>query len=361
MRSWLLKNQSKLQFGLRMTLAALISYALGEALNLGQTYWAVLSAVIVIQGSVGGSLTAGISRLVGTVGGAIWGAVITVLMPHGSVQETGAALLAAIAPLAVATAFRPDFRIAPATAIIVLMGTGITQADPVSSAISRVYEISLGSVVAVAVALLVLPARAHRLLALSASVSVAEMAELVSILKDAAGSAIDMDALNGLQAQLRAQIAQTEARAGEAEVERANHLTQGPDPEPVARNLRRLRHDIAMLVRALDKPLSSPARDRVERQLTAVFSALAAWLNAISQALASGEGPPAMDEVSAAMEGYKAAVSGDGQAVLTYQSNTNDTQRVYALLFIFEQMLQNLQDLNSRTAELAGQAQARAS
>src|SRR5271165_6659539 len=354
MQAWLRQNQGKLQFGLRMTLAALISYALGEALGLGQTYWAVLSAVIVIQGSVGGSLTVGISRLVGTVGGAIWGAFITFLMPHNSLQETGAALFAAIAPLAVATAFRPDLRVAPITAIIVLMGNSLTQSDPVSSAIARVYEISLGSAIAVAVALFILPARAHRLLASSASVTVSAMADLAALLKDAAGSGMSISVLNKVQSRLRTQLAKTEARAGEAKVERANHLTHGPDPEPIARNLRRLRHDFAMLARALDTPLSHPVRDRVEAPLAVVFSALLVWLGAVSKALASAEGPPALDAVVAAFDAYKAAVTGEGQAVLTYQPGTNDTQRVYALLFIFEQMLHNLQDLNSRTAELAG-------
>ncbi len=46
-----------------MTLAALSSYVLGEVLELAQSYWAVLSPVIVIQGSVGGSVRAGLNRL----------------------------------------------------------------------------------------------------------------------------------------------------------------------------------------------------------------------------------------------------------------------------------------------------------
>ncbi len=48
MSAWVRTHQGKLQFGLRMTLAALASYVLGEALGFSQTYWAVLSAVIVI-------------------------------------------------------------------------------------------------------------------------------------------------------------------------------------------------------------------------------------------------------------------------------------------------------------------------
>jgi len=354
MSAWLSQNQAKLQFGLRMTLSALVSYALGEALGLAQTYWAVLSAVIVIQGSVGGSLKAGINRLIGTVGGAVWGAAVSILIPHNDVLTLGAALLAAIAPLAVVTGFKPDYRVAPITAIIVLMGTVLMQTDPVSSALSRVLEISLGSVIAIAVALFILPARAYRLLARSASSALSAMAGMMSMLATAPGSGANAEDLFKVQSRIRVAIAQAETRAGEAAVERSNRLAAGPDPEALARTLRRLRHDHAMLARALGTPFSPVVKERVEAPLTAMLTALGAWMSAAGKALAAGKCAPPVTTVHAAMEGYKAAVAGSGQEALTYRSGTDDTQRVFALLFLFEQMLQNLQDLADRTAELAG-------
>ena len=51
----------------------MIAFALGELLGVKQVYWAVLTAVIVMQASVGGSLKATSERLVGTAVGAIWG------------------------------------------------------------------------------------------------------------------------------------------------------------------------------------------------------------------------------------------------------------------------------------------------
>ena len=39
MKAWFQTHRAKLQFGLRMTVAALASYALGEAIGLSQTYW----------------------------------------------------------------------------------------------------------------------------------------------------------------------------------------------------------------------------------------------------------------------------------------------------------------------------------
>ena len=249
-----------------MTVAALASYGLGEAIGLSQTYWAVLSSVIVIQGSVGGSVRAGLNRLIGTVGGAFWGAVVAGVIPHQGPAALALALLVAIAPLSVVTAFWTDYRIAPITAIIVLMGTVLQQSAPFSSALERVFEITLGSAVAVAVALFIFPARAHALLARSASDAVADMARIVSMLAEAQGQGVDREALLKLQLRCSATIAKADSRVGEAKVERANRLADGPDPEPLSRTLRRLRNDMAMLARALVNSFpGSHARPLCER------------------------------------------------------------------------------------------------
>src|SRR5262249_38296151 len=151
----------------------------------------------------------------------------------------GVALLLAVAPLAAVTGFRAAYRVAPITAIIVLMGGSVQLTGPVTSAISRVFEISLGSIIAILVAFFIIPARAHRLLARSASATVSAMADLAGLLAahpcSAANAGQFFPALN----RIRTLIAQTEIRAGEAKVERSNHLTGAPDPEPLARTLRR--------------------------------------------------------------------------------------------------------------------------
>lgn len=352
MTGWLVRHRAKLEFGLRMTLAALLSYAIAEALGLAQSYWAVLSAVIVMQGSVGGSLKAGGNRLIGTVGGAIWGSLVSIVIPHRNPATLAAALVAATAPLGVVTGFRPDYRIAPITAIIVLMSTAASRADPAAAALSRVFEISLGSAVAIAVALFILPARAQRLLALSASAAVSAMADMASILRASAGAGVDEQSLAKVGERLRAAIAQAEARAAEANVERSNRLSGGPDPEPLARTLRRLRHDLAMLARALGAPFSEPVRERVEAPLVGLFGSFSGWLALAANALMAGQSAPPLSAVHAAAEAYKAAVGGK-QDALPYEAGSEDSRRLFALLFLFEQILNNLQDLADRVTELA--------
>jgi uncharacterized membrane protein YccC len=354
MVAFFLANRGKFKFSLRMTIAALLSILVGAILNLSQVYWAALSAVIVIQGSIGGSYRAGIYRLLGTVGGAFWGAVVAVLIPHGTMAALALALVAAVAPLALLTAFRPDWRVAPITAIIVLMGSTLPPTDPFDAAIERVLEISVGSLSAVLVALVVLPARAHALLVGSASKSIADMAAIVCLLQTSGARGVPVEALRVLHNDLRVQIAQTEARAAEASVERQNRLADGPDPESLVRTLRRLRHDIAMLGRVLREPFPETLREALEPPLLTLLGTLAGWLTAVSQSLPQGEQPTSPAAVQAALEDYRATLDKaikDGRL----SSASADTQRIYALLFVCGQFIQNLQDLANRAGELTSE------
>jgi Fusaric acid resistance protein-like len=72
-RDWIAAHRAEITLSLRITVAGLIALALGELLGVKQVYWAVLTAVIVMQARVGGSLKATIDRLAGTAAGALLG------------------------------------------------------------------------------------------------------------------------------------------------------------------------------------------------------------------------------------------------------------------------------------------------
>src|SRR3977135_3486558 len=52
-RHWAAAHRAEMTLSLRITVAGLIALALGELLGVTQVYWAVLTAVIVMQASVG--------------------------------------------------------------------------------------------------------------------------------------------------------------------------------------------------------------------------------------------------------------------------------------------------------------------
>jgi uncharacterized membrane protein YccC len=118
---WLARHRLEVGLAVRMSAAGLITFAVAHWLGLTQIYWAVLTAVIVTQVSIGGSLKAMLDRFIGTIGGAGWGVAVTLTLPHQSTISTGLALAIALVPLAALVAFRPGYRVAPVTAVIVLL------------------------------------------------------------------------------------------------------------------------------------------------------------------------------------------------------------------------------------------------
>ena len=157
----------------------LLAYVLAEFFALPQGYWAVFSAIIVMQASVGGSVKATIDRVIGTIGGAVAGGAVGYLVPHHSVFSLGVALVIALAPLTLVAALWPNYRIAPLTAVIVLLTPGAQQLGPVNSAIYRIVEITLGSFVGLGVSLVLLPARAHGLVISTAAHALSLLADLL--------------------------------------------------------------------------------------------------------------------------------------------------------------------------------------
>ena len=83
--NWARGHRAQLRLGLRITLASLATFAVGRLLGLPQAYWAVLTAVIVTQASIGGSLKASRDRFVGSLGGAAWGVAVSLSIPHAGV------------------------------------------------------------------------------------------------------------------------------------------------------------------------------------------------------------------------------------------------------------------------------------
>jgi uncharacterized membrane protein YccC len=94
---------------------------LAQSLQLLLPLWVVLTAVIVTQMSVGRSLKTTFDYLVGTLGGAIYGGAIGLLIPHSNEIALLAVLAIVVAPLALLAAINPRLSVAPITAIIVLL------------------------------------------------------------------------------------------------------------------------------------------------------------------------------------------------------------------------------------------------
>src|SRR5439155_19845638 len=123
----------ELGLGVRVTVAAFTALAIAMALGLKLPLWAVLTSIIVTQMSVGRSLKATRDYLVGTVGGAMYGGAVAVLVPHSGEGALLALLVLAVAPLAFIAAVNPSLNVATVTAIIVLLVPTMSHVSPLAS------------------------------------------------------------------------------------------------------------------------------------------------------------------------------------------------------------------------------------
>jgi uncharacterized membrane protein YccC len=334
---------------LRVVAAVAATLLAIDLLNLPQGYWAVITAVIVVQTSLGSSLKAALDRLWGTLVGAAVGACVAILLPHSAPIEVAITIVLATIPLAYLAAVNPAFRVAPVTAVIMLVPTAGQALDPVTTALDRVFEILLGNVVAVAVSILVFPARAHEQMREAAAKVVTINAELMDMLVDGLLTGTGRQGVQPIQARIRASIKQAETAAEEASRERRMRLSDSDDPEPVIRTLYRVRHDLVMVGRAAAKPLPQALLPLLSAPLEALRNETTGTLKAIAATSNDNTPAPTIDAYQAALKGFVAALDKCAQAGIP--EATTEAERLFALRFALEQLGDDLRDLASRSAE----------
>jgi uncharacterized membrane protein YccC len=304
-----------------------------------------LTAVVVTQVSVGGSLKATIDYLLGTVGGAVYGGAIAVLLPHPAEWMTLAVLALAVAPLALLAAINPRLRVAPVTAIIVLLVPTITHATAMASAIDRVLEVAVGGVTGFLVSVLLLPSRAYEQTIQEAARTLDHMARALRTLLTGLTRGLDTEALHRLQDGIGQSLVRLGIICAEAEHERAARLASEPDTAPLMRTLLRLRHDLVMIGRAAQLPPPHALQLRLATPINNAAAAIGDYISAVADALRRRHRPPPRDGVEVALDAYTAVVNDLRREGLTRGMNVELAERFFALGFALEQMRQDLKDL----------------
>ena len=344
---WLtLLSKPPLRFCLRVTVSALSAFTLTHFLAIPLNgLWAVLTAVVVSQMSVGGSLKATAEYIVGTMGGAIYGGAVAALVPHSTAPAVAGVLALAIAPLAYGAALNPSFRVAPFTAVLVLMISSQLGEGPIESAFYRALEVAIGGAVAIAVSVLVFPSRAHAL-GLDAAARVLE--QLAQALPELfAGVSKEVGPLENqrIQDEIGQAVDAFETMAAEAKGERLINFVAVPDPAVLARTLLRLRHDLVIIGRTCTEPLPAIIAKRLGPPLTRIGAAAGDFLRASADALILRRRPPAIDSVETALGAYTAEITAIRRAGLTQALPSGELERIFALGFALQQFQRDFSDL----------------
>ena len=292
---WLSRQQPKLVHALRMTVSALATFALAAALGLPQGFWAVITALIVTQSSVG--------------------------------------------------------------SLIVRLGTAGAARGPRGFAADRILEIGLGCAVGILVSVLVAPARAsHAVLDTAAQVArlLADQLERLALPSDELSKAD----LGSVVAKTRQALNRLETLVAEAAHERRSHLAaDAPDPEPLLRTLLRLRHDLIMLRRTVWEPGGGEmVREQLARPWASAVAAGAAALREVGAALSGRRTPARSGALAETVDVYTAAIDEMRRRDLTRALPSDMVGRMSGARFALDQFRRNLDDLTERARERSVQA-----
>jgi len=345
LRTFLRNWAVELRLCCRVTFAALATYAVAEFLHLPLALWAVLTAIIVTQLSVGRTLKATIDYFVGTFGGAVFSSLVATLIPHASELGTLAVLAVALAPLALLAAIKPSFTVAPFTAVMVLLVPMLTHVSPLESAYYRVIEVALGGMIAITVSFLVFPERAHGLLIEDGARLLELMAAALGELLDGFGQSLDAGSVRRIQEGIGEALARLGTIESEVQRERLTYLFVEPDLAPLMRTLLRLRHDIVMVGRAIVMPLPEAFRARLGPPLARFRETATDYLRRSSFALIRRRAPPPLDALEGALDEYNAVMAALRSEGLTRALSGDAAEHFFTLGFALEQLHRNFRDL----------------
>ncbi len=263
------RRAAELRAALQMAAGASAALFIATALRLPHPYWSVISAIVVIQASVGGGvLTVARDRAIGTVTGAIVGGAVAFVRPEGMGALAGA-IAASTAGLAFFATGRPWLKIAPVTAAIVIAG-GVGPEGPASLALDRVMEILGGSGVGVVSIRLLFPRHARQAFRLQARDAAGEAAALLALVLR--GDAADAMELRRRHADLKRRLDKLDEAAKNV-IDLPGPQRETADRAALVRAFWRVRSDIVILGRGFQaegagaalRPWSSAAARAVTR------------------------------------------------------------------------------------------------
>lgn len=143
------------RLAIQSAVAAAAMFLVMRSLGLPEVFVGVLSAVLIVQPSLGSTLGSGMQRIMATLVGCVVGVVTIVLVPYG--YGTAVSLAASMLVMNAIAGFRSEWRYGVVAAVALALSA---EQDVLQAAIDRSLSIALGAGVGVLASLLVWPEKA---------------------------------------------------------------------------------------------------------------------------------------------------------------------------------------------------------
>ncbi len=318
---------------LKTGLAAALALIAYRALHLQHGYWAVISAIIVMQSNLGRSLQASGYRLIGTAIGAIVGALTFWMAGRNPAAVFFAVTLTLV--ICVVAGLQDTMRLAGVTVAIVML---IAEETPWHAGLNRFIDVALGISAAVVVSLL-WPSRARKELRRSLAATFEELRDLfASVVACALGENCDPVAIERRKAGATARSLRNSELLADVEREPG---TGAPLLGSLNESADRIRDHIYGLDYA-GRPMASDVfPQQLHPQLRALFVAIEQAFAAITAELR--DQPPSFPLLVQALYDLETRFNELRQAGTGLQYATDEILRFYALFYRLRQLVGELQ------------------
>jgi uncharacterized membrane protein YccC len=319
-------------------LAVLISYNAAQWLRLSEPSWAVFSALYVIQGSVGGTLTAARDRVLGAVLGSLVALGCIHLIGLGG-WRTILCLLAGIGIMSLITGVRPRYSYGLVPVAILIIAPGV---ELLENAVHKIGAIALGATAGAAASVLILPRQAHRSAEQHLAKALEGCGELLSacmagvLAQDAPDLRTAHDRIARELAAAGTMIEQTRLRR-----KRRRHVPL----TPLLKQIERLWYSLAMADRLSARCLPEPLRDHLGEPVRNATRDAERFLGEIGQALADGTLPARVGGIRSPASGVAAAVEQMRSGGLFQPLPQEDVEQVFGLSLAWQQLSRNMNGL----------------
>jgi uncharacterized membrane protein YccC len=332
-----------------VTVATAAAFAAYKFLDLQQGYWAVFTVLIVMQGSIGGTLGAATERMIGTLAGAVVGGLAAAFHSNTSVG-IGIALTVVTCVTVWSAAVRPQLRVAPVTAAIMLL-TEPAGAPVEQFVLDRIVEIGLGGLIGVLATVLIFPARSQ---AVVIARSVAVLGRIRRLLISEADALDRGEALvpSSEHPALRQALSAVEQALKDADRERASRLAHHWIPPSVPRTLWRIRNDLVAIGNVLREPLPAPIAATLAPAAASLLRAEAELAERCATAL-KAVAVVSRNDVVAIHLAFTETFAGLRQSGVMRALDFNAVGRSFGLAFTLDSLYRNLNDLADRIDEIA--------
>jgi uncharacterized membrane protein YccC len=348
---WACQSPS-LKQGVKTGLAGIITYAIYIGFHLPQGYWAVFTALVVTQVTLGASWKPALYRTFGSTSGALAAMLLFLIVGPGTVR-VGLMLFALATLFGFLTVLHPSFSAAGFTAAIVLV-LGRLEGTPLHIGWLRVLYTLLGSGVAFAVGALIWPVRAREGLRNKLANILDGAGALYRAITAAALQGIDNEPqvreldrqLHDLRRGITQQMDEARSELSFSRFNEGEYQAFVDEADQVRRRLTAMAEDSSLYMQAQLQPGLVPSLPKLVEGTAHAFAAIAAAVRKPGEVINS-------TELDAALSALDADLARLREQRATAPLALDRMLPFWALVFNLREVAQDLNQLASTLLQLA--------